>query len=298
MAACGEAVSKPGCDAAPSEKALQAPTPQEAAAPPLREAAAEDEQPADVPEPEHALSARAVESGTASSPTEDAGSIAQQEEQVLPSAAETAPPRQAEPFDIATARSEFAQGTDLDAALVAVGTAAREWGVRADDLEGRFVSALMVAIRSVGEVSRAAQSDFRHLFQEARHTADAEYAQARELAKAARAVLGQARSALIFQSADQETVVARMIETTLPLFAKNLRDVMVIREQRWNRDQARRRYALAGVVCLGVFLAGYGLHAWSSRKEAVFAEACLEHQVSWQGHLLCDLTALAAARPQ
>ena len=167
--------------------------------------------------------------------------------------------------------------------------------MRPELMEGRFVSALMVAVREVGRVSQVAQAEFRDLFRAGQRTAEAEYQQARELAGAVNAALAQARSVQLFLQADQETLVARMIQETLPLFAKNLKDVMVIREQRWNRDRARRRYALAGVVALGVFLAGYGLRAWSDWREAGFAELCLEHSVTSQGHVFCDVTALADA---
>ena len=147
----------------------------------------------------------------------------------------------------------------LEAALAEVGTAAREWGIRPDLMEGRFVSALMVAVREVGRVSQVAQAEMRDLFRRGQQTAEAEYQQARELSRAADAALAQARSVQLFLQADQENLVARMIKETLPLFAQNLKDVMVIREQRWNRDQSLRRYALGGAVLLSVFIAGHGL---------------------------------------
>ena len=61
---------------------------------------------------------------------------------------------------------------------------------------------------------------------------------------------------------EHESVTLRMIQETLPMFAERLQNVLVIREQRWNADIRRKRYALAGAVALGVFLAGYGLASW------------------------------------
>jgi hypothetical protein len=183
----------------------------------------------------------------------------------------------------------------LEAALAEVGTAAREWGIRPDLMEGRFVSALMVAVREVGRVSQVAQAEMRDLFRRGQQTAEAEYQQARELSRAADAALAQARSVQLFLQADQENLVARMIKETLPLFAQNLKDVMVIREQRWNRDQSLRRYALGGAVLLSVFLAGYGLRTWADWGETGFAKRCLAHPLSSQNHVFCDVTTLAAA---
>ena len=40
---------------------------------------------------------------------------------------------------------------------------------------------------------------------------------------------------------------------------RRLKQALVIREQRWNNDLRRRRYATAGAVVLAVFLGGYAL---------------------------------------
>ncbi len=235
------------------------------------------------------------------SPGPDEGSSGQTSDQeepspALASAPSTAPPQPEAPTPVSPEElSEIPPGTDLEAALVAVGRAAREWGLRPKDMEGRFVSALMVAIRSVGEVSRAAQAEHRDLIRHGEATARAERDRARELARAAEAALGQARSAIVFAQAEQERVVAMMVEKTLPLFAKNLRDVMVIREQRWNRDQTRRRYAVGASAGLAIFLCGYGLCVWSDWTRTSFAEACLAHPIGSHDRVYCDVTALAGS---
>src|SRR5258708_33657734 len=64
-------------------------------------------------------------------------------------------------FDRATA--QMAPTQEFAAVLRQVEEAAREWGVRPDQLEGRFVSALMAAIGWSGRVSAAAQEEFNAL---------------------------------------------------------------------------------------------------------------------------------------
>lgn len=179
--------------------------------------------------------------------------------------------------------------------LAEVETAAREWGVRSQQPEGRFISALLRAMAMLGELSQAVQASLEATVREARLKAEAEYQQARELGRAAEAALAQARSVQLSLQTDQESLVTRMITQTLPLFSTNLRDVMVIREQRWNRDQTVRRYALGGAVLLSLFLAGYGLRTWADWGETGFAERCLAHPLSSQDHVFCDVTNLAAA---
>ena len=183
---------------------------------------------------------------------------------------------------------------ELKQVVADVEAAGREWGVRPDSREGRFVSALLGTVGWLGRLGEASRASLEAVARENREAAETELAQARELTRVANTSLAQARSLQVFQQSERDSLVARMIQETLPLFAKNLRDVMVIREQRWNRDQSRRRYALAGAVALAVFLAGYGLRAGADWGDAGFVDRCLAHSVPSQGHVFCDMTALAA----
>ena len=202
-----------------------------------------------------------------------------------------APP---DPLDVGAAKVGVVPA-DLDVALAQVERAARDWGIRSDLMEGRFVSALMAAIRAVGEISEGAKAEFREIARKGQEIARTEYQHARELAQAANTALALARTAKVLAQTEKESLVARMIGETLPLFAENMRSVLVLREQRWNRDRLRRRYALTGVVVLGIFLAGYGLRAWADQADVDFAQGCLSDPVASRGHVYCDMTALVAA---
>ena len=105
--------------------------------------------------------------------------------------------------------------------------------------------------------------------------------------------LRQARNAQINLEVAQEQAVQRMIKETLPMFAKNLKEALVIREQRWNKDVAWRRYAVAAGVALVVLVSGYSLRAWADRDQGRALAWCLAHPLQGSGHIYCDITEFA-----
>jgi hypothetical protein len=186
--------------------------------------------------------------------------------------------------DAAAWANEFEQ-------LVAnVEAAAEEWGVEADSVEGRFVSALLGTTRWLGRLCVAAQARAEAIARENREAAERELAQAREIRRAAEVSLKQARTALISLEVEKENLTVKMIKETLPLFAERLRDALVIRERRWNDDVKRRRFATAGLVVLGLVSVGYGLHIWQSWDATSASEWCLWNQLQANGHIYCDYT--------
>ena len=77
---------------------------------------------------------------------------------VADQAGHTAAAAPAAPTDI-----PLAAGDDFAMVLRRVQDAAREWGIRPDLMEGKFVSALMAAVEWSGRVSQSAQVEFRTL---------------------------------------------------------------------------------------------------------------------------------------
>jgi hypothetical protein len=179
---------------------------------------------------------------------------------------------------------------EFDAVLRQVEDAAREWGIRPDQLEGRFVSALMAAIGWCGRVSAAAQEEFKALFEQQREACEHELAAAREITRAARAGLTQAHSALIVLQVEKENLTVKMIKETLPLFAERLKEALIIREKRWNDDVKRRRFATAGAVTLALVSGAYGLRAWQDSAVTGAFDRCLVHPLQASGHFYCDVT--------
>lgn len=197
--------------------------------------------------------------------------------------------------DHATAQQPAA-ADEFAAVLRQVEEAAREWGVRPDQLEGRFVSALMAAIGWSGRVSAAAQEEFKTLVRQQREACERELASAREITRAARAGLTQARTALIVLQVEKENLTAKMIKETLPLFAERLKEALIIREKRWNEDVKRRRLATAGMVTLGLVFGGYGLRVWQDGMATSALERwCLAHPLQASGHVYCDMTSFGLA---
>jgi hypothetical protein len=182
---------------------------------------------------------------------------------------------------------------DFATALREVEEAAREWGIRKDEPEGRFVSALMCAVASVGRISDGAGAEFQTLFREYREAAAHDLSMARELARSGQIALSQARNAQIALQVEQENVVMRMIKETLPLFAEKLKGALVLREKRWNDDVRRRRYAATGLLTLGIFLAGYALSTWQGWGATSALGACLAHPLEANGRIYCDVTRFA-----
>lgn len=177
----------------------------------------------------------------------------------------------------------------------AIRQAAGEWAIRWQEPEGRFVSALLGAIEIVGRLTVSVQAAIDASGKDSRAAAEAELARARELQQSAHHALTQARNLQLGAIVEQENVTIRMIDQTLPLFVERLQKVLVIREQRWNADVKRRRYALAGAVALGVFLAGFGLSWWQDSAAQAAMDRCLAHPLQAAGHYYCSIDSLYAA---
>jgi hypothetical protein len=105
--------------------------------------------------------------------------------------------------------------------------------------------------------------------------------------------LRQARNAQINLEVAHEQAVQRMIKETLPMFARNLKEALVIREQRWNRDAAWRRYAGAAAVALVILVLGYSLRTWAEPDQNRALDWCLAHLLQGSGHVYCDITDFA-----
>jgi len=178
------------------------------------------------------------------------------------------------------------------AALVgAVRTTAREWGVRPDSLEGRFVSALLGTTEWLGRLNASSQANFAAIGRQNRDAAALELARAKEITKAANIALSQARTAQIALQVEQENLVFRMMKEVMPLFIEKLQGALVLREESWNAGVRRRRYAVTGLVTLGLFLGGYGVCAWQNRGATSLLGQCMAHPVSSSnGRIYCDVT--------
>ena len=180
----------------------------------------------------------------------------------------------------------------------------RSEGIEPDGPLGRWLEGQAQALAGLAGLLDAQSLRFEELIAGIKSAADAELqkaAAATELAnqaiKAGELTLRQARTAQIALEVEREGLVLRMIQETLPLFADRLKQALVIREQRWNDDLRRRRYAAAGAVALAVFLGGYALRAWSESDRLAAFDRCLAHAQLVQGHYWCEVTAFETDIP-
>lgn len=184
------------------------------------------------------------------------------------------------------------------AVLNDVQQAARDWNIRPDLLEGKFVSAFLGAVEWLARVNQAAQAEFRQIARMQNDAAKLELARAEALTKATNATLGQARSALINLQVERENVTVRMIHETMPLFATELRKALVIRVDDETSALKLKRGLLAGLLAVGVFVGGYGMRVWSDWDAVGALERCLAKplhmEMGGQQHLYCDVTSFAA----
>jgi hypothetical protein len=187
------------------------------------------------------------------------------------------------PSDTAGWAAEFRRQVQI------VEEASREVGLRWDEPEGRFVASLLGMMQRLARLSAATKASFEATVKQADATIMAELEAVRELRRSVEAIKGQTQAVQVMATVEREHAIQRMIEGTLPLFAERLQRVLVVREARWNADQARKRYATAGLVFLGVFLGGYGLATWAQHDRVALAEHCLTTAVRAEGGTYCVL---------
>ena len=181
------------------------------------------------------------------------------------------------------------QQEDFDRALREVEYAARDWGVKPDMPEGRFVTALMMAIGLTGRVSEAARDEFRRLFDENRRAAEVELKRAQELTKVVATSIKRAQAAEVGLICEREAVTQKMVNETLPVVAERLKALLVIRERAWNRRVAARLYAFAAAVALALFTGGYVLRDLGERTPSQEVDRCLTHPIRAGERTYCDL---------
>jgi len=53
-----------------------------------------------------------------------------------------------------------------------------------------------------------------------------------------------------------------------------------------------RGMAMVGLMALGAFFGGYGLHVWESWRANSFYDWCVSHRISENGRVYCDVISL------
>ena len=178
---------------------------------------------------------------------------------------------------------------------------ARRDGIEPDGPLGRWLAAQAGALESLAFVLDGQASRVEAVLGNIDRAADVELKKAaaaleqgKKVLSQGEVVLAQARTAQYHLHLTEQTLVSRLVNDTLPLFAQQMKDALVIRERRWNQDKGRQRMALAGAVALIVFLSGFAIRTLVDWDRLGLAERCAAHAISEGARVVCDITANAA----
>jgi hypothetical protein len=177
---------------------------------------------------------------------------------------------------------------------------ARQDGIEPEGPLGRWLAAQAGALESLAFVLQSQTDRTEALLSGIDAAAKAELAKATaalEQGKKAIAqgevVLAQARAAQYHLHLSETTLVTRLVNETIPLFAKQMKEALVIRERRWNQDKGRQRMALAGVAVLAVFLCGFAVRTMVDWGRLSLADRCAAHLIAEPSRVVCEITGSA-----
>jgi len=176
-----------------------------------------------------------------------------------------------------SAETEAAKAArELEQVVQQTEVAARDWGVRPDHLEGRFVSALLGCLTWLGRIMQATVADLKASGQDARTAAAAELETLRNASKTALRVLQQAETALASSDVQRQMAVEKFVETIAPQIVKVVGSAVVIRERRYNWTVHWGRAAGIATVAGGLLLGGYVWGSWHPDNAALAGAVALD----------------------
>ena len=170
---------------------------------------------------------------------------------------------------------------ELEAHVQAVEQAARDWGVSSDELEGKFVSALLVAISAVGRSNIATIGDLGKILEGTRQAGEAELRRLRLLLDGGHQVLALAQEATkIAARAEAETQfqydqsIQRIAGTMATALLSETSGWLILKQTNYNRGMAMRFAAIAGAAMLFIAWSGYQVRAWEDGPTMDAAGRC------------------------
>jgi hypothetical protein len=178
------------------------------------------------------------------------------------------------PADVETETAKAAR--ELEEVVQQTEVAAREWGVRPDHLEGRFVSALLGCLTWLGRIMQATASDMKASAKDTKAAAVAELETLRTANKSALRVLQQAEIALASSDVQRQMAVERFVETIAPELVKAVGAAVVIRQRRYNWTVHWGRAAGIATVAGGLLLGGYVWGSWRPDNVAITGAVALD----------------------
>jgi len=161
--------------------------------------------------------------------------------------------------------------------------AAADWGVHVDALEGRFIGALLAAIRESGRTNLAVLGDIEALLERARATGEGELRRIGLMIEASQQTLSMAQQAAETSAASGERAerAERVFNASVAKIAKDLsvklldecQQWLVLKQTQHNRRDARRLAVGVGAAAIAVFVGGYAMAGWRQDKETEAEQA-------------------------
>ena len=178
---------------------------------------------------------------------------------------------------------------EFERLLVQTSQAASNVGIRWEAPEGRFVRLLLTSMQMLNAVALRAEHSFTAAADSAKAVAEAELRKVREVAVAVDQARHHARATIELSRVEQQAALRQIVADSLPGLLEEIRKVVVIREQSWNRDRARANIRAAGVWVLAVFFAGFGLSLWSQWADSSIGARCRNNVVIIDAKPYCAL---------
>ena len=193
-------------------------------------------------------------------------------------------------------------GVKLGAALVeglgARVEAADDWGVKPDHPEGAFVSAMIGTQVGFVDVALSFAEGLAAAVADARVMAQESVEQQRKATTATQNALGLARQAAHVLEAEKVRVTTEMVAKVAPQLVEGVRHALVIKEQRFNRNQEWKRAVLTGTAIFGLVIGGYTwrtVQDWPLLSRVSYENTALQRCLDTstartaEGHHLCDM---------
>ena len=158
---------------------------------------------------------------------------------------------------------------DLDWHIKEAQDAARDWGVQADAMEGRFVSALLAAIAASGQMNKATIEQVHRVVADAKAAGDFEVGRLKII------FAGGEKAIAIGRQAAETAIAAGQraeheFDRSVAQIAKELSSRLVESSQQWlvlkqtsrNRRDAWVLALCVAIVAVGIFVGGYVARAY------------------------------------
>jgi hypothetical protein len=148
------------------------------------------------------------------------------------------------------------------------------WGVHVDALEGRFIGALLAAIRESGRTNLAVLGDIEALLERTRATGEGELRRIGLLISAGQQTLNMAQQAAETSAASGDRAekvfnasVARIAKELSVKLLDECQQWLVLKQSAYNRRDAWRLAVSVAAAALAVFVRGYATAGWRRDKE-------------------------------